>query len=101
MSGIKQKIHPGEPHQENIYHLTRKQREKDGIGVLPEHLGEAVELFEKDQVIKDAIGDFLHSNLVKMKKNEFEEYQRYTGVEWPASRPNITKWEYDRYLTRS
>jgi glutamine synthetase len=101
MSGIKQKIHPGEPHQENIYHLTRKQREIDGIGVLPEHLGEAVELFEKDQVIKDAIGDFLHSNLVKMKKNEFEEYQRYTGVEWPASRPNITKWEYDRYLTRS
>jgi glutamine synthetase len=101
MNGIKSKIDPGEPYKENIYSLTKKQRENFGIDVLPEHLGEAVEIFEVDSVMKIALGDFLHSNIVEMKKGEFEEYQKFTGVEWAASRSNITKWEYDKYLTRS
>jgi glutamine synthetase len=99
--GIKNKIDPGEPHQENIYNMSKKQREKNGIDVLPENLGQAIEIFESNKIMKKALGDFLHSNLVKMKKKEYQDYQNYTGVEWPASRPKITEWEYEHYLTRS
>ena len=68
--------------------------------MLPENLGEAIELFESDKSMKDALGDYLHKNLIDIKRTEYEDYLTYTGVEWAASRPQITPWEYDRYLTR-
>ena len=100
MEGVKKKIEPPEPMAENIYHLTPKEVKKRGIEVLPEHLGEAVDFFEEDPVMKEALGDYLHSNLVELKRKEFDDYLGFTGVEWAASRPKITSWEYDRYLTR-
>jgi len=100
MEGVKKKIEPPEPMAENIYHLTPKEVKKRGVEILPEHLGEAVDYFEEDPVMKEALGDYLHSNLVELKRKEFDDYLGFTGVEWAASRPKITSWEYDRYLTR-
>jgi hypothetical protein len=28
------------------------------------------------------------------------DYVSYTGLNWAASRPRVTPWEIDRYLTR-
>jgi len=68
--------------------------------ILPEHLGEAVDCFEEDALMKEALGEYLHGNLVELKRKEYDDYLTFTGVEWAASRPKITSWEYDRYLTR-
>jgi glutamine synthetase len=100
MDGIKQKIEPMEPISENIYHFTKMDLKKKGVTTLPEHLGEAVEVFEHSKSMKDALGDYLHKNMIKLKRAEFESYTNFTGVEWAASRPSITKWEFDEYLTR-
>jgi len=100
MDGIKQKIEPMEPISENIYNFTKMDLKKKGVITLPEHLGEAIEVFEHSKSMKDALGDYLHKNMIKLKRAEFESYSNFTGVEWAASRPNITKWEFDQYLTR-
>jgi glutamine synthetase len=100
MEGIRMKTEPPEPMAENIYHLTPKDLKKRGIEVLPEHLGEAVDDFEEDPLMREALGEYLHGNIVKLKRREYEDYLAFTGVEWAASRPKITSWEYDRYLNR-
>ena len=98
--GIDNKIQPSDPLVDNIYELTPSQMEEKGVGYMPEHLGDAVDTFEGDKTMKDALGSFLYENLIKLKRAEFASYMDFTGVEWAASRPKITSWEYERYLTR-
>ncbi len=99
--GIENKIDPPANIQENIYELNKKQLKDYGVTYLPEHLGEAVEYFKEDPSMKKILGEFMFDNLVELKEKEFEEYMDYTGVEWAASRPKITPWEYEKYLTRA
>ena len=99
--GIEKKMEPIQDIQDNIYEFSKKQLKDYGVTFLPEHLGDAVEYFEEDTSMKEIIGDFLFSNLIELKREEYESYMNYTGVEWAASRPQITPWEYERYLTRA
>jgi len=98
--GIEKKIEPSAALSDNIYDLSESDMKEKGVGFLPEHLGDAVDLFEADKSMENALGGFLHENLIKLKRAEFESYMDFTGVEWAASRPSITSWEYERYLTR-
>jgi glutamine synthetase len=74
-------------------------KEKD-VKYMPEHLGDAVDVFAEDRTMKEALGAFLFDNLIELKREEFQSYMDFTGIEWAASRPKITSWEYERYLTR-
>ena len=99
--GIEKKIEPMSDIQDNIYEMSKKQLKDNGVTFLPEHLGEAVDCFEEDKSMKEILGDFLYENLMELKREEFDSYMAFTGVEWAASRPKITSWEYERYLTRA
>jgi len=99
--GIEKKIEPISDIQDNIYEMSKKQLKDNGVTFLPEHLGEAVECFEEDDSMKEILGDFLYENLMELKREEYKSYMDFTGVEWAASRPQITSWEYERYLTRA
>jgi len=100
MDGVRRRTEPTEPFKENVYHLSRSEKERLGVGTLPEHLGEAVEAFSADETVSGALGGYISKNLVEIKTREFEDYVSYTGLDWAASRPRITPWEIDRYLTR-
>lgn len=101
MEGIKKKTEPMEPVTDNVYEFGAPELDKRGITTLPEHLGEAIEAFESDRLVTEALGGYLAENLSELKREEFESYSDFTGVEWAASRPQITSWEYERYLTRA
>ncbi|MCX6643439.1 MAG: hypothetical protein NTV15_08630, partial [Candidatus Bathyarchaeota archaeon] len=62
-------------------------------------LGEAVDIFENDPVVTGALGSYISERLVKSKRTEWESYNKFTGAEWATSRPRITSWEMDKYLT--
>lgn len=49
MDGIKKKIDPGDPVKEDIFKMSKSERKKKGIGVLPATLGEALDEFESDK----------------------------------------------------
>ena len=49
MDGIKKKIDPGDQVREDIYKMTRSERAKRNIGILPANLGEALDAIESDR----------------------------------------------------
>ena len=49
LDGIKKKSEPGEQVKEDIFKMTRSERTKRGIGVLPANLGEALDELESDR----------------------------------------------------
>ncbi|MCW4037028.1 MAG: glutamine synthetase family protein [Candidatus Bathyarchaeota archaeon] len=100
MDGIENKIDPMEPISENVYNLTEAELDRRDIEFLPEHLEEAADAFVRDPVVSAAIGGYIAKNLVELKRHEYEEYTDFAGQDWAESRPRITSWEIDRYLTR-
>jgi glutamine synthetase len=91
LDGVKRKADPPEIFDDNVYHA-------EGLEMLPENLGEAVDVFEKDKVLTDALGEYISNNLVKAKRAEYEAYLKYVGTDWASSRPRITPWEIERYM---
>jgi len=56
---------------------------------LPTSLGDALYALEQDDVITDALGQFIFSRYAALKKQEIEDYNR-----------QVTAWELDYYLSR-
>ncbi len=75
MDGIKNKIEPGEPTEINIYKLTEEERVELGIDLLPASLWEAYQELEKDEIIKEALGEHIVNAFIKAKSEEWEEYR--------------------------
>ena len=50
-------------------------------------LGEAVERFARSELMKEVLGDHIHSFLVDAKRKEWNEYLR-----------QVSNWELERYL---
>ncbi len=86
MEGIKKKIEPGDPVEENIYHMSPSKRKKLGIKMLPTSLGEAVEEMKGDELVKEALGP-IYDVFVSLKE---EEWERFIG--------NTSPWEIERYF---
>lgn len=57
------------------------------IAVLPQTLGEAIDLFESSELMRKTLGTHIHDYLVKTKRAEWHEYQS-----------RVSQWERDRYL---
>jgi glutamine synthetase len=87
LDGIDNKIDPGEPLNLNLYDLTLEQIRKRGIGLLPQSLSEALDAFDRDDVVKAGIGAELSAEFSRVKRMEWVEFSRH-----------VTQWESQRYL---
>lgn len=87
LDGIKEQVEPPLPTEQNIYHLTEKERKKLKIESLPGSLLEAIELMEKSQVAKEALGEHIFNEFIAAKRKE-----------WDNFRVCVTPWEVDQYL---
>lgn len=88
LDGIKNKIEPPAPVNQNIYDMTAEEREKLGIVSLPGSLEEALAEFKKDEIIQDALGEHITKRFIEAKELEYERY-----------RTQVHQWEIDNYLT--
>lgn len=73
LDGIKNKIEY-KPIEKNIYTMSKNELKKNDINKLPTNLFEALEEFEKDDVLKKAIGKRLSEIYIRKKKEEFQKY---------------------------
>lgn len=89
LDGIKKKISPPPPLQQNIYHLSQEELRKLGIGCLPASLEEALDELERDEVIKEALGEHIYNCFMEAKRIECYNY-----------RIQVHPWELEQYLTR-
>ncbi len=87
MDGVKRKLDPGPPNNTNLYECSPETIAEQGIGVLPQNLGEAIDALEQDEVIKDALGRDLAREFIALKRMEWVEYSRH-----------VSDWELKRYL---
>ena len=87
LEGIEKKYKLEEPVEENIYQMGEKKRKRRGIKSLPGSLSEAIEITEKSQLVKKALGEHIFNKLIENKK-----------MEWNNYRAQVTSYELEKYL---
>lgn len=87
LEGIEKAYELSEPTEENVFEMGSEEREKRGIDTLPGSLAEAIELTEKSELVKKALGDHVFYTLLHNKKMEWDNY-----------RTQVTEYEIRRYL---
>ncbi len=87
LEGIEKEYPVPDPVEENVYEMTEKERQRRGIGVLPASLWEAIQLTEKSEVVRRALGDHVFHAFIKNKK-----------IEWDQFRTQVTEYELKKYL---
>jgi len=87
LEGIEKEYEVPEPVQENVYEMTEEERQKRGIETLPASLWEAIQLTEKSEVVRRALGDHVFDAFIQNKK-----------IEWDQYRTQVTDYELKRYL---
>ncbi|MHB8985188.1 MAG: type I glutamate--ammonia ligase [Eubacteriales bacterium] len=89
LDGVKKKMEPPLPTNQNIYHLTEEERRNLNIGSLPSNLQEALSELSKDEVVKSALGGHIYEKFVEAKSLEWENY-----------RAKVHPWEVNEYLSK-
>jgi glutamine synthetase len=86
LEGVREKIDPGAPNDDNLYTIGDKERKSRNIDFLPQTLQEAVEAFAADPLIERTLGKELSDEFIKYKTAEWQEYHL-----------SISPWEVERY----
>ncbi|MFO8025230.1 type III glutamate--ammonia ligase [Thiohalophilus sp.] len=86
LEGIREKIDPGSPQDDNLYELGEEERSKRGIEFLPKNLSEAIEAFAEDPFVEQVLGEELR-----------DEFIRYKSQEWEAYHQTVSSWEIEKY----
>ncbi|HLE54752.1 MAG TPA: type I glutamate--ammonia ligase [Thermoplasmata archaeon] len=87
LSGIEKKLDPPGPIETDIYHLTAVERKKLGIASLPANLEEALEEFERSEVMRETLGSHVFPHFLYLKRQEWDDY-----------RIHVTDYEIEKYL---
>jgi len=75
------------PVEENVFEMSAAERIRRNIETLPGSLMEAIEVAEKSDFLRSALGDHVFESLIANKKIEWERYRRH-----------ITDFELNEYL---
>ena len=75
MKGIEEGLPLPDPIERDLYHITEAERKELGIGSLPGSLIEAIELAEKSEIVREALGEHIFRNFIESKKVEWDDYR--------------------------
>jgi glutamine synthetase len=87
LDGVKNKIEPGDPVDEDIYELPPERRRALGIKELPTSLKDALESMKSDEVIHKTLGSHIFDAFISYKTNDWNQFCLY-----------VTPWEIMKYL---
>jgi glutamine synthetase len=87
LKGIEEKLELAPEATNNIFHMSDAELDEAGIYTLPGSLGDAIELFAKSELMKEVLGEHIHTFYTENKRAEWNEY-----------RTQVSQWELDKYL---
>ena len=87
IDGIDKKMDPGPPVNKNIFEMSHRERRHLRIDELPGNLNEALDELEKDDLVRETLGDHLFEHFLAAKREEWHDYIRH-----------VSPWEVERYL---
>lgn len=71
----------------DVYQLSEGERQRRGIATLPGSMGEAIDLMEESDLMRECLGDHVFYSFIRNKR-----------AEWDAYRAQVTEYELKRYL---
>ncbi len=87
LDGVKKKIDPGDPVDDDIYKLSNERRKALGIRELPTTLKDALDEMKSDGVIHRTLGSHIFDAFIEYKTNDWNQFCLY-----------VTPWEIMKYL---
>ena len=87
LDGVERGLELADPVEESLFEMDAARIAEKGIRELPATLGEAIDELERDEVVREALGEHVYSHFVEAKRAEWQDY-----------RMQVTQWEIDRYL---
>jgi glutamine synthetase len=87
LDGIEKHVDPGPPINKNIFAMSHRERRHLRIDELPGNLNEALDELERDDLVRDTLGEHLFEHFVAAKREEWRDYIKH-----------VSPWEVDRYL---
>jgi glutamine synthetase len=87
LDGVKNKLTPPAPVEENIFDMTTAEAKKRKITPVSESLDVALEELKNDDVIRGVLGE-----------DTFEKYYEGKRAECDSYRTAVSQWELDTYL---
>jgi glutamine synthetase len=87
LDGIENKIDPGHANSENLYEMREDELRRRDITFLPTTLREALDCFEQDEVVQEALGKDYAAYYASVKREEWRQYHQ-----------SISQWEREQYL---
>ena len=87
LDGIEKQIDPGPPVNKNIYKMSHRERRHLRIDELPGNLSDALDELEKDDLVRETLGDHIFNHFLEAKREEWHDYIRH-----------VSPWEVSRYL---
>ncbi len=87
LDGLQQRIDPGPPVNKNIFTMSHRERRHLRIDELPATLSDALDALERDEVMRDTLGEHIFQHFLAAKREEWFGYQK-----------QVSAWELERYL---
>jgi glutamine synthetase len=87
LQGIEQAYALPEPVEEDIFEMTPQRRSELGIESLPGNLFEALQLAERSDLVREALGEHVFTKFVENRK-----------IEWDRYRIQVSRYELEEYL---
>ena len=89
LDGIRRGLQPAAPVNRNIYDLSEHESAELGITSLPHDLSHALDELERSDVMREALGDHIFTEYIRLKRAEWAEYNE-----------QVHAWEIERYRDR-
>ena len=86
LDGIDRALDPGEACTDDLFALPLAAIRARGIALLPQSLEAAVDALEASPLLRATLGDTLHREFVRLKRDEWLAYARH-----------VSGWEHERY----
>jgi glutamine synthetase len=87
LDGVEKAMTLADPVEESLFEMDRATIAAKSIKELPGTLAEALDELERDEVIREALGDHVYSHFLEGKRAEWDDY-----------RTQVSDWEVERYL---
>jgi len=87
LEGIREGYDVPDAVEGDIFKLSRRELDDQGIGMLPSSLGEALDRMEESRLVRDCLGDHITDWFLENRRAEWDEYHRH-----------VSDWELNRYL---
>ena len=87
MDGVKNELEAPEARTEDLFKLSPDELREIDVQMLPPTLNDALDAFERDELMGEVLGDHAFNTFLQLKQEEWKQYANVT----------VTDWEWSKY----